>query len=314
MKRIIVILAALSVLAGCSAGPKDVDCVYIVNTHFQDEEKGPVAKAENVVGYIFYADTTEWKPASYDDAEAGVVTSSVSGRTRSYDLMSEPGNISGGLELGAITSTAVMAVVCFKDTRSYAYRRVPMEPGIGRLTVGLTFRTWKTTAPYTDSKWTVVGQTPPHTVNCTYLVATFTEEAQGGPDIPVTDGVGYAFYADASQWKVTSFENAMAGIISPQSGTGDLNYDIAGTLTADGKISIAGITRRRVMIVICDPESQCYAWRQATIDYNVPVVEDSFSFPLWAEGITVHYPATGWTAVGPPKPEPEPEPEPESEP
>lgn len=305
MRKIMVLLAAAVVLAACNAGSDKVDCLYDILPYFQDEDKGPAYYAETALAYGFYADTAQWAVLSYDDALAGVITSRTDGSKHSYDLSAGPDEmLAPTLRLGPVTSTHLMLVVCFPDTYSYAYRQVPMTPGIGNISISITFRTWKTTAPYTDAKWIIMGQIPPHTVDCIYTVTPQVEDSPGVV-APCAHAVGYTFLGDTTKWKVGSYDKAVKGILSPVTGTGDLKADTTVKVTGGDGVPLIfdSIVRRRAILLVCDTVLRACAIKQVQTDYNVGELADGMNFLSAFQTDSVYY-SQGWKIFNAPEPKP----------
>ncbi len=155
MKKIIVAMLLSAAVSGCEK--PSVDCDYVVTPLVQAEENGEVAAATDVVAYAFYADTAQWAVANYADAENGILTSRTGGGTMNYALSAIQDDRSD-LTLGRITQKPVIVVVCDKAGRIYAWRQIPMEPGIPSIEVKVYFRPWKTVSPYTEGGWYMVNE------------------------------------------------------------------------------------------------------------------------------------------------------------
>lgn len=110
-----------------------------------------------------------------------------------------------------------------------------------------------------------------------YITRTTIEMVDGvetvvSTRLPATDVRAHAFYADTTEWKVASFEDAREGIITNRiDGTTTMQPVFTGTQDENGAISLGPVTRLRLMLVICyedDPE-KIYGWRNAQTAENL---------------------------------------------
>lgn len=163
-QRITNSLLAVAVIAGALAvGCKKVklSCMYVVTPYVQETKEGTDRLAAGVVGYAFYADTSGYYVASYDDAEAGRLTAlDEGGAPKIFDLKAEQG-ADGRLRLGPIVRQPVLVVLCDTESRIYAWRQIPVEADLPEILVNVRFRPWKTEREYVEARWTMVNETPP---------------------------------------------------------------------------------------------------------------------------------------------------------
>ncbi len=142
-----------ALLAACDKS-LPVKFTYTVTPYVQSADKGTVGLCAGAGGYAFYADTSAWEVTSYEDAEAGVLTSRGGQGTKHFDFDGVQGE-DGRISQSPITGQPVMAVVYYPASRSWAVRQVPVGAGIDTIRVSVTFRTWNADSTYTDSKWKV---------------------------------------------------------------------------------------------------------------------------------------------------------------
>jgi hypothetical protein len=306
MKNSLKIIFAALLLAGCNkTGP--VECDYVVTPYFQDEQNGPVEVAADAMGYLFYADTTDWLPVDYDQAAAGTISSRKGGGTLDFDMRAATGE-DYALSFSPVMQKTVMLVVCFPATRSWAVRQAPMEGGIAQINASVTLRAWQAESPYKDSRWDVWNQNPPVRVDCDITAAVQLQAESDGPLAPAEGAVGYAFAADTAGWRVASLTDALEGrLTSATSSAQTLDFEvraIAGSLP--GELFFEGVSRRRVTLVVAHETSRLYAVKQIELTYglntlSVPLtMPQSDKWPAWNDGWKITY-----QAPAPPPEEPE---------
>jgi len=183
MKKIAPYLFALALTAimpwACQTPKLKLD--YRIMVYVQLDSLGVSRLADSVVAYVFYADTAEWQVASYQDAEAGRITSKSGGGSRSYQSMAQrmipvtnegeigqsDGNIGGtdqALVVGPLREKPVLIVVCDVEHRCYAWRQVSVAGGLDAIYTQLYFRPWKSHPPaYVESRWNFVNELPDKT-------------------------------------------------------------------------------------------------------------------------------------------------------
>lgn len=152
--------------------------------------------------------------------------------------------------------------------------------------------------------------------NCNYVVTPWVQTTDKGDLALCVDAIGYGFYADTSEWTVTSYDNALAGVITSRTDAQTKQYDFKVEQNELGKLIIGPFTKRGAMVIVCDVTNRFYAWRYADIGEGLPEVVVPVRFLLWKPMIS--YEDTRWTVVNefyvPAEPEPEPEPEPTPDP
>ncbi len=152
MRRTILCLC-VGLLAACTS--VKTDTLYLVSPHIQSVSGQPAYTPTEAIGFAFYASSTSWAPASYAQAEAGVLENLRTGELRGYNLHSEldtAGKISFRL-----TSSPAILVVCDPINRLYAWREVSVPENLPQMLLPVYFRLWRTQSLYTDSGWTVVN-------------------------------------------------------------------------------------------------------------------------------------------------------------
>ena len=167
---------AVAVLWACKSPKLKLD--YRMLVYVQRDSLGVSHLGDSVMMYVFYADTAEWKVASYPDAKEGRITSKYGNGSRSYQLMAQrmipvanegeigysDGNIGGtdqAVVVGPLREKPVLIVVCDVEHRCYAWRQVEIAAGLDDIYTILYFRPWKIHPPtYVESRWNFVNELP----------------------------------------------------------------------------------------------------------------------------------------------------------
>jgi hypothetical protein len=162
MKRTILILSAvvalLASLGGCTK--VKVECMFEIIPYRVSAADAERVLADNILIHAFYADTAAWRVASYDDALAGQITSKTDGSTQSPTFSAEQSD-DGWVYLGPMTSVNLILVACDRTNRIYAWRAAQAGENVPSVQINVTFSPYKTEGEYTESKWTIINETPP---------------------------------------------------------------------------------------------------------------------------------------------------------
>lgn len=160
-----VLLLASVVLAGCVK--YTAECEVVVMPRRMIVESSPRDGAAYMVRiYVFYigkgkiieTDIRDWRPMSYSDAEAGVVTNEKTGKKRYAGFYREQGDDSY-VRLPLTSSPALLVAVNEMDGQ-YAWRSFEYDVPMPRIEIPLRFMLWKSTAEtplYSDQAGWVVG-------------------------------------------------------------------------------------------------------------------------------------------------------------
>jgi hypothetical protein len=168
-------LAAIVVLMALSACVKyTATCELVVMPRRMPVESSPTDGAAHMVRiYVIYIgkgkinenlDIKDWRPMSYSDAEAGMITNTKTGGVKYASLYRQQGDDSY-VRLPITSSPAVLVAVNEMD-EYYAWRYFEYEVPMPRMEIVLRFMLWKSTdqAPlYSDSEWTVGSAAWPDT-------------------------------------------------------------------------------------------------------------------------------------------------------
>lgn len=148
----------LSSVVGCKK--YSVECELVVQPRSMissgSDSKTPAYLARV---YAFYVTEVEarnltWIPASYEDAEAGLITHRGTGEVRTHGLAGGQGDDTY-VRL-TLTRSPAMLVAVDPVNRMYAYRAFKYEiPLHEPLYVPVTFKVYQSAAPYKENEWTV---------------------------------------------------------------------------------------------------------------------------------------------------------------
>lgn len=158
-----VALTLASTLAGCRK--YSVECNLVVQPRVMvsagSDPRTPAYMARVYAWYVSETDADanegegNWAPASYADADAGVVRHLVTGEVRSFGLMGEQGE--DGYVRMTLTRSPVVLVAVDPVNRFYAWRvfEYPL-PFREPYNLPVTFRVYNAAAEYEENEWTIV--------------------------------------------------------------------------------------------------------------------------------------------------------------
>ncbi len=162
MKRagVIFTLLALAALAGCKKF--SVECELVIQPRVMvSSGSDPLTPAYMARAYAFYIDEREYlhparKPASYADAEAGIIRHNTTGEVSSFNLSGAQGD-DNYVHL-TLTKSPMLLVAVDPVNRIYAWRTFQYEIPLERIFVPVTFKAFQLT-PYRESDgWTVIKE------------------------------------------------------------------------------------------------------------------------------------------------------------
>lgn len=126
-------------------------------------------------------------------------------------------------------------------------------------------------------------------------------QAESNGAFEVAEGVtAYAYYVSSEDWKVASYEDAVAKVISNAKSGATKNEPAAeSTSYADegeeadalGRVKIK-TTKQHVMLVAIYPTAEMWAYRHYEAGENLPTTTMKFHFRPWK---TAEYVDSGWT-------------------
>lgn len=166
-KRIAIFIATavLLVLSGCAK--YTTDCQLIIRPRVFTMKPNPTwdgDAAHMVRVYTYYISEDDmlnktWAPASYADADAGIVRHADTGEVLSHGLIGEQDKEDTYVHLTLSRSPVLLvAVVANSSYRFYAWRTLDYQvPLTGPVTIPVRFHLWEKNAQITDTYWTVVN-------------------------------------------------------------------------------------------------------------------------------------------------------------
>lgn len=154
--NIVLTAACAASLCGCLHG-KGGDTRYVIKPVHSDGSQTSYPDYY-VSAYAYYADTTQWRVASYDDALAGRITAKNGGQVRNEpDAIAEPyfGEALSDKYCVEMTlkSTPVMLIVADPVLRIYGYRQQTLAEGLSSLFESVTFYTSRNGKTYKSGQW-----------------------------------------------------------------------------------------------------------------------------------------------------------------
>lgn len=249
-----------------------VKCAYTVTSKQQRAEGSlgstvPAVALNTARLHVFYLSeedgtATDWRVASYNDAVNGVLTSrsNASDTRQAADVETEYID-----NKATVTITQSNTVLLVYDTVQpmYAYAAANMVNNPETQNDEVTFKPYApgTTESPEGERWTVtMGATR---VSTFLTISPFSENGVGITKIPITTAKGYAFYTDSTEWRVASYEDALAGRITAREGSAVREADIEGQIAKYGTRIGLEMTQEegheKVMVVVCDTMLPMYA-------------------------------------------------------
>lgn len=136
---ILILFAAASL--GCDK--LSYECSLDVYTNTEAEKGGTAYQLKDVVGYLYYGDTLDYKIDSYDQAVSGIVSTTINNDKRAYDLKASFVEDSYMLKFEDLNQPVAFVVVCDTLNHIYSFKQQDLAKGIGSITVVLTTYPWQ---------------------------------------------------------------------------------------------------------------------------------------------------------------------------
>lgn len=258
------------------------------------------------VAYAFAGDTTTWGVASYDDALAGILTLKEGAKpttaTPTPLATTEP-----YLEEGmpdrfslALPSSTTIILAVDKQNRLYGYTEQEMKEGVGSLYVTLIFKPWKESRSYKEGAWSFYNDFyAPLPKLTTYIKASAQSVEGGSEEETIANMKIYAFAADTTLWRITSYDDAVGGVITskndPTQERSTPEYNAYEQDEANSYYMI--VDRSPLMLVAVDRTHRRYAYTKAEVDLEGESPTFSVLFRLWQQQWMTH--EGGWVVVNP---------------
>ena len=126
-------------------------------------------------------------------------------------------------------------------------------------------------------------------LSTTYNITPWLQFENGGASFFVSNVKAYAYYGDTAYWKVDSWDDALAGIVTNKEDGSKLAPVYEATPDADYMMSMGPLTQEQLMLLVCytAPDevggAKMYAWRNAKIIENLPQIYVDLVFKPWRE-------------------------------
>ena len=114
-----------------------------------------------------------------------------------------------------------------------------------------------------------------------FRLTPYVQAEENGSETLAEGVVAYAFAADTSQWAVTSYENAEAGLLTARGKEGEKQADVTTEQNEEGVLEIGPLHNDPTILVVCDKLNRIYAWRQVEIPANLPQLIVRIRFRPW---------------------------------
>jgi hypothetical protein len=305
---IIILLSALS----CQK--VEVDCVYTVRVYVQERQGGERIPAEDVKVYAFAADTTLWTVTGIDDARNGIITSrdnpgekldNPATAVKIFDTEEGVAKYNGKNRFETPFTQQNMMLVVSHDTQDiFAYGNAQLQYNLDRMEVTLVLELYRTdTEPYTQGLWKVQNVHTEVPVECVYTVNSKQKRVEAVGVNPVALGTArlHVFYlseedGSVADWKVSSYEDAVAGILTNSNGAEKRPAGVDTEYVAGG--ATATITQSKTVLVVYDTAQPMYGYAAANLTNNPETQSDDVTFYPYRPGVKI--PAAGdvrWTVV-----------------
>ena len=142
----------------------------------QTDSEAAFAHTEELDSYAFYADTTDWYIASWEDAVSRRITNKTTGEVLADPASIGEFNSSERYQSSLFVNKPIsMLVVVNNALQRYAYRKYELPENLSEVFAKLYMAAWRPT--HTSSGWTVVNP----------FYTTTQPDDEGSEDNPVTE-------------------------------------------------------------------------------------------------------------------------------
>jgi hypothetical protein len=117
-------------------------------------------------------------------------------------------------------------------------------------------------------------------------------------------------YGDTTQYRLLSYENALAGRLSSRLDHGAVEQGIAAQVLDTTRVVFPNLNQKSVILWIVQPEFEVYAWRQIDLPDGLPTMGMRLFFRMWEEERS-YIDNNKWHIELPPKAEKPEDPDPE---
>lgn len=128
-----------------------------------------------------------------------------------------------------------------------------------------------------------------------YRAAVYEQTASDGEFTPATTIESYAFYVDTTEWRVASYEDAVARRLTNKiTGQSRTEPDAVGEFNAAEEYQVSiKLEAETSMIVFVNPALKLYAYRKYTLPVNLPSVLTKLYMASWRDS----HSTSGWRIV-----------------
>ena len=304
MKRTLHILLPLVALlfVGCFK-KTSYESTYVLKPLVQQMSVDQPVTLAGVKAYVYPVDTTLWGIASYEDAEAGIITlksdpsqqmtapSSVAVPYEgAADVETSEGGSTAGMENWlqmTINAPQQMIVAVDPVSRIYGYTMQEHILNLPRVFVSVVFQPWKETPSYKNGNWSFYNDYLEKPTELKAYISPKIQTVEGGEvedPSSATQMQVYAYAADTTQWYIASYEDARNGKITYKSDSTQTR--IAPTYQAYRESSgLYGmtVTATPLMVVVVDRTNRLYAYSKQEPDLAGASPTYPVTFRLWRE-------------------------------
>lgn len=302
--RILYVLTAAVLVSGCFK-KVTFETEYVLKPQVQELSGDPTQSVTEVKVYAFDADTADYTVASYEDALNGVLTR----RTGAGEQVTTPSATGEPYEMeGAegwlrmrLTHPTQMIVAVDPTRRLYAYTQQEISETLSKLYVTLIFKPWREGNLYTEGNWQFYNEfyVPPVALDC--FISPQVEPTEGAPATPVETVKIYAYAVDTTSWRVASYDDAAAGVITskddPNQTRSNPNFQAYLDL-ASGNYRMS-VTATQLMLVVVDRTNRLYAYTQRTVDLSGSSPTYPLLFRPWRQVWIERDETNDWVTVNP---------------
>lgn len=285
-------------LAGCF---KDVSYKtnYVLKPLVQTLTGNPIEPFEGLKAYAFDADTNFYTVVTYEDALNGIITrkDNPSERISTPVATAEPYELDGtvGWVQMPLSRPSQMVVAVYpdsdsdpeSDTRIYAYTQQELGENLPNLYVSLVFEIWKEGFSYKGSKstnWSFYHPSykPQPTLVC--FIEPSVQSEEGGEPAAVSDLKAYAFAADTTAWYIASYDDAVAGKITPKGeGSPRTTPNFLAYPEEGSSLYKMEVKATPLMVVVVDRTNRLYAYSKQEVDLDGEPVTFPIVFRPWRD-------------------------------
>ena len=131
--------------------------IFSVAVKVQADDKSDYAKAQDLYTYAYYADSTDWRIASYEDACQKVLTNKLTGEKREVPDVYGEMNPSNEYQLSmVINEPMTMMVIVDPANKVYAYRNYELPKNLEHVDTKLYIAAWKPS--HSSGGWRIVNE------------------------------------------------------------------------------------------------------------------------------------------------------------